>query len=329
MPLNALYPSSKAWLKCIPGHCSPLHPTARIYVPSAARAMTQRVASRRGSANGVVPLCVKEKRKAQASAANAANASPIPGRPGANGHPISGGGSSRGRGNGHKGNSSKSGRAVDGGGGGSGEMCNGSPNGVQAVRCEVGLKGSDYRVLRVQSAANKPSAVTIERSEIIRLASQYTPCAGCSVAVKGLLQRPIEELRLVNAVMEESEEPGKKGSGDRRRAKGGGNGSCGRGGDNRHQHSDRGSADESTRSASAHDGEGCTHGCSHHPDGDLHSRVSRSHHPSAIVSVLTKTVWEPSRALCLREAYLTNRARLDQVGSRLQRSTCVPTESVQ
>ncbi|CAN0559334.1 unnamed protein product, partial [Ectocarpus sp. 12 AP-2014] len=52
---------------------------------------------------------------------------------------------------------------------------------------------------------SRPPSVMIERSEIVNMALAYTSCAGCSAAVKGLLQRPMEELRLVNAVVEEYE----------------------------------------------------------------------------------------------------------------------------
>ncbi|CAM9506444.1 unnamed protein product [Phaeothamnion confervicola] len=54
-----------------------------------------------------------------------------------------------------------------------------------------------------QANGGRPPPVLIEKTHIIRLASQYTPCAGCCATVKGLLERPITELRLLNAVVEE------------------------------------------------------------------------------------------------------------------------------
>lgn len=47
--------------------------------------------------------------------------------------------------------------------------------------------------------------IVVDKAHVIRLASQYTPCAGCSAAVKALLKRPIHELRLLNAVMTDDE----------------------------------------------------------------------------------------------------------------------------
>lgn len=46
-------------------------------------------------------------------------------------------------------------------------------------------------------------AICVSKEVISRLAAQYTTCAGCSAAVKALLSRPLAEVRLVNAVMEE------------------------------------------------------------------------------------------------------------------------------
>ncbi|CAM9294349.1 unnamed protein product [Chrysoparadoxa australica] len=43
-----------------------------------------------------------------------------------------------------------------------------------------------------------------------QLATQYTPCAGCSAAVKSLLEKPINTLRLLNAVMEDVDDEGGK-----------------------------------------------------------------------------------------------------------------------
>ncbi len=43
--------------------------------------------------------------------------------------------------------------------------------------------------------------IVVDKAHITRMAAQYTPCAGCSAAVKALLKRPLAELRLLNAVM--------------------------------------------------------------------------------------------------------------------------------
>lgn len=48
--------------------------------------------------------------------------------------------------------------------------------------------------------------MVVDKAQVIRLAGQYTPCAGCSAAVKLLLQRPIADNRLLNAVMADDPE---------------------------------------------------------------------------------------------------------------------------
>lgn len=234
------------------------------------------------------PLCVKDKRKARAAAAaaaaaaTAAGAGTAPGRPAANGEKC--GGACR-RENGHM--SAAAGGEGDTGGtptscGGSGALSLSSP-------C-------------------RPARIVIERSEIIRLASQYTPCAGCSAAVKGLLQWPIEELRLVNAVVEE----GGWEAGYGATAAGGG----GRGGGSRGKGGGDGRHGSNGARSGAH-GEGtCGHGCSHNPpEPPVHSCAHAAYGAPADL---------PS-ALCLREAYHTDRARLDQVGGGVGRRHVIRT----
>lgn len=232
--------------------------------------MAQRVAVQRGGPNGLAPLCVKDKRKVQeaaaaaAGAATAACAAIAPGRSGAN---CEAGGCSCGRENGHK-------------------------SGGEINTCSCGGASGTAAPFSSPCRARPPPPVVIERSEIIRLASQYTPCAGCSAAVKGLLQRPIVELRLMNAVMKEAGEEG-----------GGGSKGRGRGEDGRH------GCGGSTGGAGGHAGRGCGHGCNHgHSEPHAHSCGQASS---------VNAHGGLPRALCLREAYLTDRARLDQVGGSI------------
>lgn len=233
--------------------------------------MARRVASRGGGANGTA-LCVRDKRKAQAAAAAAAAGTVAAG--------------------------AESVRECSQNGGAGG--CCGFTNGHD----EGGVAGetSDHRPAYALSCAHSefvghppspvtslPEPVVIERSEVIRLASQYTSCAGCSAAVKGLLQRPIEELRLVNAVVEESdavaggpwETGGRVGGG---RIRGGGDG----------RHKSNGSAVGGTNIGQS--GEGS---CGQ--DGLCCDPRASSTFP---------------RALQLREAYLVDRERLDQVSGK-------------
>lgn len=73
--------------------------------------------------------------------------------------------------------------------------------------CRVGGEGGDGGGAGggIKGGGGFQSPILVEKSQIIRLASQYTPCAGCSAAVKALLKRPIHELRLLNAVMTDDE----------------------------------------------------------------------------------------------------------------------------
>lgn len=215
-------------------------------------------------------LCVRDKRKAQAAAAAAAAGTAATG--------------------------AESGREYSQNGGAG--VCCGFTNGHDE---EAGVAGeaSDHRPPYALSCAHSESSgrppspltlhlapVVIERSEVIRLASQYTSCAGCSAAVKGLLQRPIEELRLVNAVVEESDviagslwETGGRGGGGRIRG----------GGDGRHK--SNGSAVGGTNISRSGEGPCGQDGFCCDP------RASSTFPP----------------ALQLREAYLVDRERLDQV----------------
>ena len=97
-----------------------------------------------------------------------------------------------GKGGGTGGAAGSGGRGHDcskaGGGQGGGETSPGSPKGSRNDdKCHQG------------NSPRRP--IVIDKALVIRLASQYTPCAGCSAAVKALLKRPIHELRLLNAVM--------------------------------------------------------------------------------------------------------------------------------
>jgi len=140
------------------------------------------------------------------------------------------------------------------------------------------------------------------------MALAYTSCAGCSAAVKGLLQRPIEELRLVNAVVEECDGRGGCCGG------GGGGGSRGGKGDLR-------LLGNGNSGGCRHcGGPSCGHGCGNqHAAGETAS-AGRSCSCTQGTSSSNVPGGLP-RALSLREAYLTDRARLDQVG--LARSFCV------
>lgn len=223
----------------------------------------------------MAPLCVKDKRKAQAAAAAASLK-----RSTANGQ-------FRHRGNDHN---------------------SAMPGGASAVACNDALCNNSSccgsGVLSSPCSSPCRSApVVIERSEIIRLASQYTPCAGCSAAVKGLLQRPIEELRLVNAVVEEA---GAEATTGPIAAGGGGVGGGGKSGGGRSKGAGEGrhagGADEALDGGRRG---GCGHGCRHHPS-----------EPPAGHSCPQPAGNSPAglpRTLSLREAYLTDRARLDQV----------------
>lgn len=186
--------------------------------------MTQRMASR--GSNGLAPLCVKDKRKARAHAHSPGQAPAPTGHTPANGYMN---GALRGRDSSTKasvlGSGSESGSVS---GPESVPLAEGS---IRATSASPTMGDDSMSVTKypLMSPASQsvvtPAPVVVERAEIIRLASQYTPCAGCSAAVKGLLQRPIEELRLVNAVMEEGcweeRRPG-GGGGGRRNGKGGG-----------------------------------------------------------------------------------------------------------
>lgn len=47
--------------------------------------------------------------------------------------------------------------------------------------------------------------MVVDKAQVIRLAGQYTPCAGCGSAVKALLARP-GDVRLLSAVMADDPE---------------------------------------------------------------------------------------------------------------------------
>ena len=166
--------------------------------------MAHRVASRGGGSNGLAPLCVKDKRKAKAAAATAAAAAAVPATANARGN---------GNINNVNNNNNNNDRSVAMNNPAASHVGNSPPP------C---CAGSEEALSPPPPCRLAP--VVIERSEIIRLASQYTPCAGCSAAVKGLLQRPIQELRLVNAVVEEGVRAGEEEAGGdgRGRSKGGG-----------------------------------------------------------------------------------------------------------
>lgn len=262
--------------------------------------MARRVASRGGGANGTT-LCVRDKRKAQAAAAAAAAAAAVATGTATTANSTTG---------------AESGRAHSQNGGAGG--CCGFSNGHDEA--EVAGGASDHRPAYALSCAHSASAgqppapvtlcpepVVIERSEVIRLASQYTSCAGCSAAVKGLLQRPIEELRLVNAVVEESAavagcsgETGGRGWGGRIRG----------GGDGRHK--SNGSA-----VGGPHFGRSGERSCGQDYfccDPRASSTEAYDHHacaPGSQVSSSSSATFP--RALQLREAYLADGERLDQV----------------
>lgn len=223
----------------------------------------------------MAPLCVKDKRKAQAAAAAAAAAAPANGQTGL---------VPQRRQSGSKGGVRGSGNGADTGG-----ACGDVPPGALALPSPC-----------------HPPPVVIERSEIINMALAYTSCAGCSAAVKGLLQRPIEELRLVNAVVEESNGGGSGGGG------GGGKG-CGKGDVRLLGNGDGSGCRQGEGSSSSSRSSSCGHGC-----GNRQAPVDGPAGPScgqATCGQATSSV--PGglpRALSLREAYLTDRARLDQVG---------------
>jgi hypothetical protein len=81
----------------------------------------------------------------------------------------------------------------------------GAGGGAGAGQCPGGASGGAGNSSNPQSSDTTRKPVVIEKAHIIRLASQYTPCAGCSAAVKALLKKPIHELRLLSAVMYEDE----------------------------------------------------------------------------------------------------------------------------
>jgi hypothetical protein len=56
------------------------------------------------------------------------------------------------------------------------------------------------------SRVARAAGFVVHKEELIKLAGQYSTCAGCSAAVKGLLSKPVFELRLLNAVMDEGQE---------------------------------------------------------------------------------------------------------------------------
>ncbi|CAM9953933.1 unnamed protein product, partial [Discosporangium mesarthrocarpum] len=49
--------------------------------------------------------------------------------------------------------------------------------------------------------------ITVEKSQIIKLASHYTSCAGCISAVKSLLSKPLSELRMLSGLVEDTNCP--------------------------------------------------------------------------------------------------------------------------
>ncbi|CAM9987911.1 unnamed protein product [Scytosiphon promiscuus] len=155
------------------------------------------------------------------------------------------------------------------------------------------------------------------------MALAYTSCAGCSAAVKGLLQRPMEELRLVNAVVEEHDGSGGSGAGGGR-----GGGGKGRSKGDLRLLGNGGNGGSGNGSGGRSEGSACGHGCgNHHNHQHLHqappataaasettggSSCGNSCGSSCGGSASTAPGGLP-RALCLREAYLTDRARLDQL----------------
>eukprot|EP00903_Cladosiphon_okamuranus_P019575 g18003.t1 len=231
----------------------------------------------------MAPLCVKDKKKAQAAAvATAATAAPANGQTDLvpqRRQSASKSGDVRGGGNG-----------ADAGGAG-GEV----PPGALALPSPC-----------------RPPPIVIQRSEIINMAQAYTSCAGCSAAVKGLLQRPIEELRLVNAVVEESHGgPGGCDSGGGSGSGGGGGKGFGKGDVRLLGNGDSGVGGPSERSSTS-SSSSCGHGCGKRqvpveaPASPSCGRGTCGQATSSIPGGLP-------RALSLREAYLTDRARLDQL----------------
>jgi len=97
--------------------------------------------------------------------------------------------------------SGKSQGSDGGGSGGSSSGGEGDDTGVDGSREGAGSSNP-------QSSDTLRKPVVVDKALIIRLASQYTPCAGCAAAVKALLKKPIQELRLLNAVMYEDETQG-------------------------------------------------------------------------------------------------------------------------
>ncbi|CAM9552293.1 unnamed protein product [Choristocarpus tenellus] len=49
-----------------------------------------------------------------------------------------------------------------------------------------------------------PGSITLEKSNLVKLASRHTSCAGCIAAVKRLLAKPLSELRMLSALTEEA-----------------------------------------------------------------------------------------------------------------------------
>lgn len=230
----------------------------------------------------MAPLCVKDKRKAQAAAAAAAaTAAPANGQ-----------------------TSLVPQRRESGPKSAAGGVRGGSCSGANA-----GGACSEVppRALALPSPC-RPPPVVIQRSEIINMALAYTSCAGCSAAVKGLLQRPIEELRLVNAVVEESDGAGSGGGGGSVGSHSGGGGKGCSKGDVRLL----GNGDSGGGCGRGEGSSSCGHGC-----GNRHAPVEGAAGPSCGQGTCGQaTSAVPGglpRALSLREAYLTDRARLDQV----------------
>lgn len=313
----------------------------------------------RGS-NGLAPLCVKDKRKAQAQA----QGHPMQQTSAPTGHPASNGhtnGVSRGVENGCKASGSECG-GVPGSGAGSGDRVDrvrdapASPTSGGTSPC------GGYPMCSPSSAAVlDPEPVVVERADIIRLASQYTSCAGCSAAVKGLLQRPIEELRLVNAVMEEGCWAGRRGGagggggngGGKRSGKGGGarggrgssagSNAAGAGAKGGAQHVEvdwracdeagaasgevdwrMGEGEAVTRSRNGR-GDPIANGQHHHSNAEPHPD-SRCPYTGTCGGSGAPPAGDGPLALYLRKAYLTDRGRLDQVSQQeyIGRATTSP-----
>lgn len=310
--------------------------------------MAHRIASRRGAHNGQAapPLCVRDKRKTRAAAVAKGSSR--------NGQASSGSG---GRHHSEDGLQSSSSPSSSHGPGGADDASRGQGNINGAVEGPIDPSGP-----LPPSFPSRPAPVVIERAEIARLASQYTPCAGCSAAVKGLLQRPIEQLRLVNAVVEEvPEEEEEEGLPLDGGGGGGGHGgkskaTKGRGGAVTLAGVRAGVQERGAERDHATGEGGCAHACRHNHHHHCHHHPH--HHDDSraldIPSHVEHLCAKHSRAggnsgrgigggggggggcggcgssvstilprrLCLREAYLTDTARLDQV-RRLEKNRCI------